>query len=177
MPAIGELVLSRSRHAPAKTNEERGLCLARHSATRPNPRGPWAHTSSQFDCRRPGTTFGSCIFDLLWNLDGRLAALHRAHRTQPALGHRDRREWITPSPPPKAIQELVPTSQGKLSAGRLGKKLQTLRERVVGGRVLVNVGEKGGSKLWAVKVVDETAKPMPSPSLAKPERSEGSGNV
>lgn len=56
-----------------------------------------------------------------------------------------------------AISELVPTSQGKVSAGRLGKKMFHLRGRVSGGRRLVHKGEKGGSKLWAVETVGAAA--------------------
>jgi len=78
-----------------------------------------------------------------------------------------------------AISELVPTSQGKVTAGRLGKKLFHLRNRVAGGRRLVKPGEKGGAKLWAVESVNpitqadspagcETPEPAPSASATPP---------
>jgi hypothetical protein len=53
---------------------------------------------------------------------------------------------------------------GKLSAGRLGKKFATVRNRVINGKALVNAGEKGGSKLWDVR----STKPAPESTLPTP---------
>ncbi|WNG25599.1 hypothetical protein F0U62_17420 [Cystobacter fuscus] len=79
-----------------------------------------------------------------------------------------------------AISELLP-GQAKVTAGRLGKKLANLRGRISGGKMLANLGEKGGSKLWAVtdakgkEKSGKAANVTPPTTQATPEPETGVG--